>query len=158
VVAVLVGVGVKFIEFLGEEKFKKLKEKIEKYLEELKNSEVKTPFGVGSEDEKVVTSTISFALYVMEREYTEVLRKLGMKEENVVNTVKLFDAIIRATAVVFDVFVRAINSTVKDEKFIDVLLLKTVVLPDEFFSMIHAEIHNQIRIIEGVDEDNRMVM
>jgi len=148
---------VKFIEFLGEEKFKKLKEKIEKYLEELKNSEVKTPFGVG-EDEKVVTSTMSFALYIMEREYAEVLRKLGMKEKNVVNTVKLFDAIIRATAVVFDVFVRAINSTVKDEKFIDVLLLKTVVLPDEFFSMIHAEIHNQIRIIEGVDEDNRMVM
>ena len=147
----------KFIEFLGEEKFKKLKEKIEKYLEELKNSEVKTPFGVG-EDEKVVTSTMSFALYIMEREYAEVLRKLGMKEKNVVNTVKLFDAIIRATAVVFDVFVRAINSTVKDEKFIDVLLLKTVVLPDEFFSMIHAEIHNQIRIIEGVDEDNRMVM
>jgi len=149
---------VKFIEFLGEEKFRKLKEKIEKYLEELKNSEIKTPFGVGSEDEKVVSSTISFALYVMEREYAEVLRKLGMKEENVMNTVKLFDAIIRATAVVFDVFVRMVNDIVKDEKYIDFLLLKTVVVPDEFFRMINAEIYNQLRIIESVDEDNRMVM
>ena len=148
----------KFIEFLGEEKFRKLKEKIEKYLEELKNSEIKTPFGVGSEDEKVVSSTISFALYVMEREYAEVLRKLGMKEENVMNTVKLFDAIIRATAVVFDVFVRMVNDIVKDEKYIDFLLLKTVVVPDEFFRMINAEIYNQLRIIESVDEDNRMVM